>query len=272
MRNSTFRQRRSMVSSAFAKTFEIAVIMRNRSPHSTACDFWSGGGGIVTAAVPGLFLQHRGVLAGLGEMIRKRLPLVLGGGRTREAQPELPVVPGRDERVRVDTARERLRGRAVLHVNAAAVVRPEEHARAVRPVVQSVLGREPAAHALEQRHALEVRLLVPPLSFDPRALFRSDRHVILAATRGTALTVPVLEHGEGADGERHEGLPGTQSFLAYFTWKDLKNVSGKFIVRSHFLPLCGQVVDVTANDEHANHSKNLVVAIVGELDFYLSAR
>ena len=179
------------------------MTMRPRSSQVTGCDFCSGGGGGSAAACRPRSSSKRGVLAGLRQVFGERPALVLGRGGARE--PQARASSGR-RRERASTGRCGTRAasrRTRARVDAAAVIRPEEHARAVRPVVQPVLDEnQPPVRTKSGTPAKSGSFSQPCASIRARSSGR-DRDVVLPAAGRAATAVPVLEHGQRADGEGH---------------------------------------------------------------------
>jgi hypothetical protein len=77
-------------------------------------------------------------------------------------------------------------------VNAAEVVRSQEHTTAVCAVVQIELS----SATDEKRYALELRERFPPLPLNAPTFVRGHRNRVRPATVTARVTVPVLKYGK----------------------------------------------------------------------------
>ena len=196
VRASTRRQRRSSVSSASASVREMALANRTTSGQGTDRPRCIGGGP-PAAFAPASASRIAARPRASSRWSASGRPASAAADGQAKAQAEPPVIAGRHEHEGVDAAGEGLGGRAELGVDAAAVVRPQEDARAVRPVGQPPRAAfEGVAFRHEEGHALVIGVRAPALRFDPAPLLVADADVVRPAARRAAAAVPVLKDGQ----------------------------------------------------------------------------
>lgn len=124
---------------------------------------------------------------------------VVGGGGAGVAQADAPVVAGRHQYEREQPARQRLGVGTEALVNPAAVLFGQEHASAVRPLLQDVAA-PPTVAAHHQRLSGQRRFAAPVLGTEALPFLVVDRHLGLAAAVAATVAVPVLHDRQMADG------------------------------------------------------------------------
>src|SRR5262249_32754240 len=114
---------------------------------------------------------------------------------------------GRHKHKRKHATGERLGVVAKLLMNPAAPLLAQKDATAILTIVDLVLPRPPGTALQEDRHAADLRILVPPLGLDAAALFLGNADDILLAAVAADMTVPILHDRQVTNGKRH-GLSG----------------------------------------------------------------